>query len=251
MVQQQVRKPGPVNTFAQFVVATGGRPLLRLDDDRLLRGPFDLAVTITDNAAVNADLTLQSVWDKRVQTLYGSSTSADIEGVIRIAGMELYANDAGFHVETPTLKASLDNLAYVRMISQGVTRDWPLRGHVREPWTAMEFHEAANSALTRLVLGGHPHFFERPIPVDLRTDQLEFHVDTAINWAGSAPVMYLRLFGHLAPRDYPGAMIGLGLASCGTGAPGANEALDPQQYAEITARGFGGPLLSGGMVRYP
>lgn len=243
-MSNKARKSAPreVEDFNQFVVATGGRPLLRVGDSRLLAGPFDLAVTITDNAAVAADLTLQSVWDKRVQTQYGSSTSNDVDAILRLAGAQLYINDADFRAEATALKEALDNQAYIHTVRAGKTHDFPLRGHITEPWATFEFHEAANTAVERVMMHGPPVMFDRPFNVDLRTDQLTLQSDTAINWSSGNIVGYVRLWGHLAPREYPGAMVA-DTDTCS--ASGASESVGPVGFGNLTQSGFGRNLLTG------
>lgn len=237
-------RPQRVENFNQFVLATGGSPLLRLGNPQLLAGHFDLSVSITDNVAVAADLTLQSVWDKRVQTLYGSSASADVEGVFRLAAIQLYINDADFRGEAIALKESLDNLAYIHLVRTANTMDIPLRGHITEPWTTPAGLTTAMLALAeeRSVLKGPPRILERPLNIDIRTDQMTLQVDTAINWASGNIAAFVRLFGHLAPRDYPGALVA-DTDTCSDNIKSQSASADPWTFMNLKQAGFGAGIL--------
>lgn len=235
--------PQRVSTFNEFVVGTGGRPLLRLGDARLVAGRFDIAVTLTDNAVVAADLGLASVWDKRVQTLYGSA-AVKLEAVFRIGAAQLYINDADFRGETEAKKESLDNLLYIHMVRASNTMDIPLRGHICEPWATPAGLTTAMLALTeeRAVLKGPPRKFERPFQLDLKTDQFTLQQDTAIDWASGNIVGYLRVWGHLCPRDYAGAMVSDSDVCANTPAA-AESSVGPVEFFQYTQQGFGGGLM--------
>lgn len=199
--------PRAVTTFPEFILATGGQPLLRIGDQRLLRGPFYVSATITDNAVVAQSLTTQSLWDKRVTTLYGASASTTVKGILHLAGVRLYIPDANYRGETEILKASLDNLAYIHTVRAGKTMDFPLRFHVAEPWGQFDFKQTAAATEERVIQSNPPWFFERPYRIDLETDQFTLQVDTAINWATTNIAAFIEVWGHMAPKEFPNAQM--------------------------------------------
>jgi len=241
----QGQAPDVVQTFPDFIQATGGRPLLRVGEQKLLQGgPFWIDVTITDNAAVAADLTLGSVWDKYVQGHYSSAASR-LKAVLRLAGIGLYINDDLFRAETQALKESLDNEAYIRISRGPNTVDLPLRARMWEPWSAFEFKQAAAADAERALLGGRPWIFGKEYQFDLEVDTFQFRVDNAINWAGGNISAKVAAFGWLAPRDYPGTGI-KDTDVCSMGSDAYQIAsVGPRTHAALVAAGVGGPQTIG------
>jgi hypothetical protein len=241
-----------VKTFADFIVATRGRPLLKVPDQRLIRGPFWVAVTLTDNAVVAASLTAQSSWDKRVQTLYGSAATA-IKANLHLEGFGgLYINDSDYRGETLALKESLDNLAYVHAVRGGKTMDWPLRSRIFEPWNQFQFAQASAAADERALHRPNPWVLERPYRLDLETDQFTVQVDTAINWGTGNILGYLQILGFLAPKDFMGTT-GVDDTSCSDQNYGIDEgglptAVGPMKFAELGGIGLGTPASLGALV---
>lgn len=244
VVNGQVQ-PDVVQNFPQFVEATGGRPLLRAEEQKLLHGgPFWLDVTITDNAAVAADLTLGSVWDRYVQGNYSSSASR-LKAVIRVAGLGLYVNDSDFRGETQALKESLENQAYVRISRGPNTLDIPLIGRIWEPWAAFDFKQAAAANEERALFGGRPLLLAKELQFDLEVDTFSFRLDTGVNWASGNILAKLAVFGWLAPRDYPGTGT-KDTAVCSQNSEGYLIAsAGPRAHGALLAAGVGGPGTTG------
>jgi hypothetical protein len=233
--------------FSQFVAATGGKPLLRVNEQKLLRGPFFLTATLTDNAALDIDLTLASVFDKRVQSHYGTSASR-IKAALRVSGIGLYVNSGTFNAETLALKESLDNGAYLRLNRGNNTVDLPLRGHIFEAISQFQFAQAAAAAETRGILSGRIWELERSYHLDLETDSMSLRCDTAINWAGGNQGAFAVILGHIGPRDFPGANI-RDYDTCGSSPDFEMASVGPKLFGQLSGLGIGGGgTLGGGLA---
>lgn len=243
MVMQRSASREQVTRFGQFCLATGGLPLLRVGDARLLRGPFDVAITITDNAVVAASTLLTpSLWDKRVQAAYTASSSAQLEAILRYQGFGVYINDGDFRTETPSLKESLDNLLYIRVARSTKAMDYPMRGHIWEAWRSQDFKQAVAADSDRVVLDGRPWLLERPFTLDCRSDTFVYNVDTAINWASGNIVGFLRIYGHIGPKDFPGANVQD--SSCEL----TEDTEAPEEFGALQVSGLGSPGALGIMT---
>lgn len=243
------RRAGPntVTSLTQFLVAQGYLPRLRVNNDKVVLGPFMAGVTITDNATVDADLTLQSVWDGRVQELYGSSSSSSIKGTLRLVGARLYINDSNYRAETLALKESLDNLVYLRVQRGNRVLQMPLRNCIYEPWAWPQVtQQTAADGDFAVQKGGFYMLDKGGVNVDMFTDQLSLRVDTAINWGSGNIVGYVQVLGALAPDNYPGADSSIGCAEDpGAVAPGTFTDMVISGYGKIGPQTFGG--MGGGM----
>lgn len=230
------RRPSVV-TFGDAIVAHGGMPLLRQADQRVIRcNPAYIAVTITDNAAVNASLKQGASWDLRTGGLY-TTAAADLEAVLHLEALGLYINDSDYRGETQALKEQLDNLAYIRTTRDGMTQDFPLRGAINEPWGSFDFKQTTAANEERALHKGGLFTLERPIRLDLKVDTFSFRVDTAINFASGNILAYVIAIGSLAPREMPGAG-GIKDTQCSDGPylediGGAPTALGPLSYADF------------------
>lgn len=241
MARRQGRKPHRVETFGQFVLATGGAPLLRVGEPRLLRGPFLVDASYADNAAVDVDLTLCSAWNRRIQGFYGGS-GVPLKASLRIAGFFVYVNDADFRGEAQALKEALDNGAYLHLDRSGAVIDFPITGTLVEPYSAIQFHETTNSDVERTIMAGKPWIFERPYQLDLETDGLSL-VGPAINWASGAIALKVGILGHIGPKGFPGTdatdINVCGIDSGPNAAVNVYESTGPAQFAELGLTGVG------------
>lgn len=249
----QHRTPRAVSTFTQFVLATGGRRLLRVGDPRLLAGYFDISATIPDNTTLSADLRLGSVHDLRVQGFY-SNADAPIEAVLRIEAVQLYVNDPNYRDALPAVKESIDNLAYIKMVRNGNTMNLPLRGAICDAWSQPAGLTTAQLAIAsdRASAHGRVRKLERPLQVDLKTDQFLLNIDTAIDLAAAIDC-YVRVWGHMAPRDFDGAMVS-DTNACAASAEVEDASSGPVEFVQSSLAGFGSSLMdipSGQLSQYP
>ena len=241
----RMRAPGAVRRWSHFIIATGGRPMLRRTERKLLRGPFHVALTVTDNAVVDQSLMTASLHDFRVQNFYGSAAVA-LKAVINVEGFEVLINDADFRGETEALRESFSNLGYIFAQRAARSYKWPIRDHIREGISQFEFHEAANTAVERSILAGFPWMFEEPVRLDMEVDTLSYKQDTAVNFASGNIVGYVVLHGHMAPKNYPGT--GVLEVDCN---PNPNDmeaqfdSLDPVAYGGLLSTPAGKPFALG------
>jgi hypothetical protein len=246
-IRPRITQDDSVWNFSQFVAATGGKPLLRVSEQKLLRGPFLLSVTLPDNTTADLDLTLASVFDKRVQSHYGTSASR-IKAALRISGVALCVNNGVFNAETMALKADLDDGAYLRLNRGNNTVDLPLRGRIYEPWSQFQFAQGAAAAEARAIMAGRAWELERSYHMDLESDSLSLRIDSAINWAGGAQTAYVVILGHMGPRDYPGAQI-RDYDSCNGNPDFQMASVGPKLFGQLTGLGIGsGSTLGGGIA---
>lgn len=241
---------GSVRNFNSWILAQGGTPLLRRNNSKLATGPFYADVTITDNAAVNADLTVQSVWDARVQELYGSGSS-DVKAVMRIAAVQLCIFDASFRTESNALKEALMDDAYIRIQRGDQVTKLPLVNSVWEPWLDTQVTQATPADGDFTLLKGPPRKIDGGgMNVDLFQDILEFRLDTPINWSTGNILAKVKFYGWIAPDNYPGAVSGDGQSCTMTidGGPVAISdaipdtgigAVGPIDFADIRQAGLG------------
>lgn len=239
-----VQRPRSVQRWAHFIIATGGRPMLKRTERKLLRGPFHIGLTVTDNATVDQSLMTASLHDYRVQNFYGSAAVA-LKAVVNVEGFELLINDADFRGETIALRESFSNLGYIFANRAGRSWKWPIRDHIREGIGQFEFHEVTNTAVERNILTGTPWMFEDPVRLDCEVDTLSYKQDTAVNFASGNIVGYVVVYGHLAPKNYPGTGILEVDCNVAEDAESRFDALDPVSYAGILSTPAGKPFALG------
>lgn len=244
----QVGRQGPpatVENFQDFITATGGRKLLRVGEQKCLKGgPFWVSTTLTDNAAIAADLTTGDKWDKRVQGHYSSSSNR-LKAVLRLTGIGLYINDDLYHAETLALKQALDDEAYIRISRGPHTMDLPLRGRIMQPYSQFQYTQTAAADAERALAGGRAWMLERDYQIDLETDSMSLRVDNAINWAGGNIAAHTMLFGWIAPRDFAGTGV-KDTDVCAQGTEGfILSSVGPVEHGQLTAIGVGGPQTMG------
>lgn len=230
----RIRRPARVRTFGHWLLSQGLPPLLKVSEQRLMRGPFMVATTVTDNTAVSEDLTIQSKWDQGVKNLFGSG-SVPIKGVLHLTGVGFYVNDDSFRTETGALKETLDNNLYVHVVRGGKAMDYPLRNCIFENIAAFEFKQTAAADAERSLLRGRMYSLPRPLRVDLETDTLQT-ICSAINWASGNILGYTVLAGGLAPKDFPGAQVGD--MDCADNTEDPLSVADPIKYIELQQSGF-------------
>lgn len=231
----KMRTPKVITTFGQWIASQRIPPLLPTDERRLCIGPFDVIASYSDNAAVAEDLTPQSKWPVDVQNLFGTSSSIPVKAELHLTAVQLYINDADFRGETQALREALDNNAYLYIVRGGASEKVPLRSHITESQREFEFHEATNTSVERGLFLGPPRRLARARRIDLETDTLQL-VGAAINWGSGAIAVYVRLFGALAPKGYPGTGVQDGDCSVATDDP-VGVTPDFVRYGVLTGQG--------------
>lgn len=163
-----------------FLVAVGGRPVLKGFPPNFCAGPFYLDVAWANGSATAVDLTAADAWyaDAQVRAAFNPANggTAKQNFTVSIESLFCLITDGAFQILIGTTKDNLWLTGYpsIRAIVGSVTKKYPLDGSFQE---AIESTHAAATSSPATGAGskirGRPFVLPSPIRVDCAQDSLD------------------------------------------------------------------------------
>lgn len=222
----------------RFLIAVGGRNVLKGFPANFLAGPFYLDATIKNGAVTATDLTAADAWyaDAQVRAAFSPANAGTTKQnfTVHIDSIRILITDGTFSALVATTKEKLWDTAYlsIRAIVGGTTRKYPVDTAIHDmlqgAWAAATSSPATTFGSN---VRGVPWVLPSPIRVDCNQDSLDLvsEADAALG-ADTPCKVELGIGSVVVPNSEEGAGSDAQNESCSAEAANADPNIHRRAY---------------------